>query len=210
MKTNKIVIATLVSATVFSGGSFFLIKSYAETGVQPAAVEIQNVESVAPVQEIDSPTPDPSISGVYLDVINIQDEENFVPNLVGNEISLKTTSSSIQVLEQTDTIARSYPNNHLRLSTSYTLQDGILVDFAQNPSDKNMTVDQEVETFKGLYPADINTVKEVEINGHKGLTVENEVRKVVHVFTDKHTFTISTVSINGSLEPLLEIAKEIK
>ena len=75
MKTKKIVIATLVGATVFSGGGFFL-KSYAETGVQPAAVEIQNIESVAPVQEIDSPTPDTSNSGVYLDVINIQDEEN--------------------------------------------------------------------------------------------------------------------------------------
>lgn len=187
---KQILLGTIIGAVVLSGGGF-IVKSYAETGSdQPAAIEQQTV----PVQDIIPP---------------VVVEDNFVPILFGNEMQ-KNTSLSINVMEQTNPIAEKLPNNELRISTSYMLQDEVLVDFAQNASEKDMTIDQIIEAFKERYPSDMNTVKDIEINGQKGLVVENEVRKVVHVFTDNHTFTISSASQNANLEDLLEISKQIK
>ncbi|MEC0373099.1 hypothetical protein [Paenibacillus chibensis] len=208
MKKQIVITVTLASAVVLGGG--FVLKSYADHGtsvVQPSVAEQQQIEVETSTQGVTSPPAEETDSLIKnVDIHGVPTGENFIPNLVGNSL-LKSVSSSFQVVKQTDTLAQKFGDT-LQLSTIYTLQDGTEVRLAQNPLDRP-TAEQQADVFKRIYSQN-HTVVDTEINGYKGLTVENDVKKIVYVLTDTHIFCIATISPNSSFEPLLDIAKQIK
>ncbi|MNW49074.1 hypothetical protein D3C74_264770 [compost metagenome] len=207
---KQIIIASLSTILILGGGG--LIYSYAaEAKVDDQAKNETNFAQSEQITENDSKKlPEIKAEKVEdlpgaIDISEIPAEEILIPRSVSENASndaQKSLDTNIS-LKETEILARNTEYGYVLRTTYYTQAEAEIV-FFQAPltKDKDLTI----ESLKDSYKAE--SVELTEINGYSVVYVDGIKRKVVHLITDNHLFTAST--IDGSLEDLLNIIGQIK
>ncbi|MFB4322712.1 DUF4367 domain-containing protein [Priestia sp. BR_2] len=211
---KQVAVTALACALVLGGGGFayYSYAAGAEQTVIPVVAsslepqqneESHVLETSSPDQETFEIKPETTVGpGVQdpetIDLADVPEADIHIPLLKDNAAallsSLGLTQQNIQALQ------REY-GLHLRSLLTTTDGDEIRI----NQVDANMGVSDAIESLKtDYYP---ETSELTEVNGLKALYVDGEVRKVVHLISDDHLFTISANT--ASLEELMDIAKQI-
>ncbi|MEK4976280.1 DUF4367 domain-containing protein [Bacillus sp. FSL K6-6540] len=205
------------ASTLVLGGGGFAYYSYAAGTEQKTVVpvvesslapqqneEFQALETSSLDQETFEINPETTVGpGLQdpetIDLADVPETDIHIPLLKDNSAallsSLGLTRQNVQALQ------REY-GLHIRSLLTTTDGDEIRI----NQVDANMGVSDAIESLKtDYYP---ETSELTEVNGLKALYVDGEVRKVVHLISDDHLFTISANT--ASLEELMDIAKQIQ
>lgn len=212
---RQVAVVALASAIVLGSGGFAYYSYAADTDgktvvpvVESSLATIQNEE--APGPEYSSPgqetveiKPETTVGpGVQdpdtVDIADVPVADIHIPLLKDNASATLSSSGlnriNIQALQK---------EYGLHLRSLLTTADGDEICISQ--VDANMGVSDAIESLKKSYY--LETSELTEINGLKALYVDGEVRKVVHLISDDHLFTISANT--ATLEELMDIAKQI-
>lgn len=212
---KQLAITTLASTLVFGGGGVAYY-SYAAGANQDTVVptvdssipsvqneEIPVVESssnqgtveIKPETTVGPGVQDPDT----IDLAVVPEADIHIPLLKDHAAallsSLGLTQQNIQALQK---------EYGLHLRSLLTTTDGDEIRISQ--VDANMGVSDAIESLKADYSPETSEL--TEINGLKALYVDGEVRKVVHLISNDHLYTISANT--ATLEELMDIAKQIR
>jgi hypothetical protein len=216
-KMKKQVAVTALASALVLGGGGFAYYSYAAGAEQKTFVPDvasflapqQNEEGpVLETSSLDQETfeikPETTVGpGVQdpetIDLADVPEADIHIPLLKDNAVallsSLGLTQQNIQALQK---------EYGLHLRSLLTTTDGDEIRISQ--ADANKGVSDAIESLKADYSPETSEL--TEINGLKALYVDGEVRKVVHLISDDHLFTISANT--ATLEELMDIAKQIR
>ncbi|MGC6585134.1 DUF4367 domain-containing protein [Paenibacillus sp. Dod16] len=211
---KQLAITALASALVLGGGGFayYSYASEAEQEGQNHAVEAsspteQNTnssvvnDSVSTGQETIEIKPETTVGpGVppegLVDITDIPAADIHIP-LSGDIASLQSTGLTQEYVQA---VQKEYG---LHITSSFKSADGdeILV----HQTDATKDIPYVIESLKEDYS--LETVEITEVNGISTLYVDGEVRKVVHLITNDHLFSI--ISNTATIDELMDIAKQI-
>ncbi|MPY20060.1 DUF4367 domain-containing protein [Paenibacillus glucanolyticus] len=211
---KQVAIVALSSLLVLGGGGFAYY-SYA-AGVEQ---EVQNptIETSQPTeQNIESSIVDDSVS-TGQETIEIKPETTVGPGVPPEglvditdipaadiHIPLPEDKLSLQSSELTQNNFQAMQREYgLHLRSLFTTADGDQIRVSQ--TDARKEVSAVIESLKNDYS--LETVELTEINGFTTLYVDGEFRKVVHLISNDHLFTIA--SSTATLDQLMDIAKQI-
>lgn len=211
---KQLAITTLASVLVFGGGGVAYY-SYAAGANQETAVptvesslpSVQNEERPVVESSSDQGTvgikqettvgPGVQDSGT-IDIADVPEADIHVPLLKDNAAALL---SSLGLSQQNIQALQKEYGLHLRSLLTNTDGDEIRI----SQVDASMGVSDAIESLKRSYY--LETSELTEINGLTTLYVNGEFRKVVHLISNDHLFTVS--SSTATLDQLMDIAKLI-
>ncbi|WP_145039931.1 DUF4367 domain-containing protein [Paenibacillus sp. Y412MC10] len=211
---KQLAITALASALVLGGGGFayYSYASGAEQEVQKDAVEASSPleqttnssvgdDSVSTGQETIETKPETTVGpGIphegLVDITEIPAEDIHIP-LSGDIASLQSTGLT---QENVQAFQKEYGLHIMSLLRSAD-GDEILV----NQTDATKDIPYVIESLKDDYS--LETVETTEVNGISTLYVDGEARKVVHLITNDHLFSI--ISNTATIDELMDIAKQI-
>ncbi|KOR76000.1 hypothetical protein [Paenibacillus solani] len=196
MKKQVAIVA--LSSLLILGGGGFAYYSYAaevEQEVQNSTVEMfQTTEQTIEIKQETTVGPGVPPEGL-VDIIDIPAADIHIP-LPEDKLSLQ---SSELTLNNFQAIQREYG---LHLRSLFTTADGDQIRVSQTDTRKDISA--VIESLKNSY---LETVELTEINGFTTLYVDGEFRKVVHLISNDHLFTVA--SSTATLDQLMDIAKQI-
>ncbi|MGG3506575.1 DUF4367 domain-containing protein [Paenibacillus lautus] len=208
---KQVVITALAGALILGGGGFAYY-SYAagiDQGTKIPIVENslsveQNNEATLDSSSLDRQTNESLESTIgpgdlepgTIDISDVPVEDVHIP-LAENKVSLQS-----QGLTQ-NWVAAMQQEYGLHIRAFYTSPEGTEILLSQVDATEVKPV--VIEGLKKTYSRE--TVELTEINGLTTLYVDGETRKVVHLISDDHFFTIQTP--NGTIDQLMTIANQI-
>ncbi|WP_127595856.1 DUF4367 domain-containing protein [Paenibacillus lautus] len=212
---KQLAVAALASALVLGGGGFAYYSYAADADgktvvpvVESSLATIQNEEasvpeSSSPSQETVEIKPETTVGpGVQdpdtVDIADVSVADIHIPLLKDNASATLSSSGLTRINIQA--LQKEYG---LHLRSLLTTTDGDEIRIFQ--VDANMGVSDAIESLKADYSPETSEL--IEINGLKALYVDGEVRKVVHLISEDHLYTISANT--ATLEELMDIAKQI-
>lgn len=137
-----------------------------------------------------------------IDISEVPADEIFVPRSIHDPNSANTEKDS--VLKETDIWARN-TDDGIILRTTYHSSNGVEIIFSQAPAFKDE--DGTISFVKDAYNENVEVT---EINGHIVAYVDGESRKAAHLITKDYFFTVSTSSLNGTIDDLKNILEYIQ
>ncbi|WP_418027005.1 DUF4367 domain-containing protein [Paenibacillus sp. JJ1722] len=207
---KKQLVAVALGGALVIGSGAFVYNSYAAEAEVPSQVPDETKAEAIDTSTVQTPTETPAetvveSSGDIEGLINISDvpvEDIHIPNLA-QEASLKATAAEKHSLQPLNTTALKGENG-LVIRQSYRGTDGteIMVIQTESQMGEQATIDSLKESYKE------EKVESTKINDHTAIYVDGQARKVVHLITKDHFYTVS--SSNGNLDELMEIAKKIQ
>ncbi|WP_068497672.1 DUF4367 domain-containing protein [Paenibacillus kribbensis] len=207
---KKQLVAVALGGALVIGSGAFVYNSYAAESEAPSQVPVETKAEAIDASTVQAPTETPAetvveSSGDIEGLINISDvpaENIHIPNLAQGA-SLKATAAEKHNLKPLNTTALKGENG-LIIRQSYRGTDGteIMVIQTESQMDEQATIDSLKDSYKG------EKVESTKINDHTAVYVDGEERKVVHLITKDHFYTVS--SFNSTLDELMEIAKKIQ
>ncbi|KOP65905.1 hypothetical protein AMS62_12160 [Bacillus sp. FJAT-18019] len=197
MKKQVAIVA--LSSLLILGGGGFAYYSYAaevEQEVQNSTVEMfQTTEQTIEIKQETTVGPGVTPEGL-VDITDIPAADIHIP-LPEDKLSLQSseiTQNNFQAMQ------REYG---LHLRSLFTTADGDQIRVSQTDARKDISA--VIESLKNDYS--LETVELTEINGFTTLYVDGEFRKVVHLISNDHLFTVA--SSTATLDQLIDIAKQI-
>jgi hypothetical protein len=207
---KKQLVAVALGGALVIGSGAFVYNSYAAESEALSQVPVETKAEAIDASTAQAPTKTPvetvvESSGDIEGLINISDvpaEDIHIPNLA-QEASFKTAAAGDVSLKPLNTTALKSKNG-LIIRQSYRGNDGteIMVIQTESQMDEQATIDSLKDSYKE------EKVESTKINDHTALYVDGQERKVVHLITKDHFYTVS--SFNGNLDELMEIAKKIQ
>ncbi|URJ46392.1 DUF4367 domain-containing protein [Paenibacillus polymyxa] len=207
---KKQLVAVALGGALVIGSGAFVYNSYAAESETPAQIPVETKAEAIDTSSAQAPTETPAetvveSSGDIEGLINISDvpaEDIHIPNLAQGA-SLRTTAADKHSLKPLNTTALKGENG-LVIRQSYRGTDGteIMVIQTESQMGEQATIDSLKESYKE------EKVETTKINDHTAIYVDGQARKVVHLITKDHFYTVS--SSNGNLDELMEIAKKIQ
>jgi hypothetical protein len=198
---KHLVIMGLALFTLGSGG--FIYQTYAAAGektqaeaqVETNSTQGEQVPAEIPATQIGEPAPG------AVDISEVPADKIFVPRSV--HVPNVANAKTADTLKETGIFARNTEYG-LLLRTTYYSPSGAEIVFTQGP----VTEDEDgtIQSLKNSYK--LENVEVTEINGHTVVYVDGVKRKVVHLITKDHLFSVST--LNGTLDDLKNIAEQIQ
>ncbi|WP_025717536.1 DUF4367 domain-containing protein [Paenibacillus sp. 1-18] len=183
---KKQLVAVALGGALVIGSDAFVHNSYAAESETPAEAVVEGSTDIE-------------------GLINISDvpaSEIHIPNLAQGA-SLKTAAAEKHSLKPLNTTALKGEYG-LIIRQSYRGNDGAEVMIIQNESQKDE--EATIESLKDSYK--LEKVELTKINGHTAAYVDGKERKVVHLITKDHFYTVS--AFKTTLGELMEIAKKFK
>lgn len=207
---KKQLVAVALGGALVIGSGAFVYNSYAAESEMPTQIPVETKAEAIDASSAQAPTETPSetvveSSGDIEGLINISDvpaEDIHIPNLAQGA-SFKTAVADKHSLKPLNTTALKGENG-LVIRQSYRGTDGteVMVIQTESQMDEQATIDSLKDTYKG------EKVESTKINDHTAVYVDGQERKVVHLITKDHFYTVS--SFNSTLDELMEIAKKIQ
>ncbi|MGG1617253.1 DUF4367 domain-containing protein [Paenibacillus sp. NRS-1782] len=208
---KKQLVAVALGGALVIGSGVFVYNSYAAESEVPLQVPVETKAEAIDASTAQAPTETPAETVVESStdiegLINISDvpaEDIHIPNLAQGA-SLKTAAAAGDVsLKPLNTTALKGENG-LVIRQSYRGNDGKEIMVIQTES--HMDEQATIESLKDSYKEE--KVESTKINDHTAVYVDGQARKVVHLITKDHFYTVS--SFNSTLDELIEIAKKIQ
>lgn len=159
-----------------------------------------------PDQEPTVPEPTEVTSDLPLGMIDISKvpaDENFVPKTV--QLSHASEEDSIQYLEGSSAWAEKTERG-FSIFTTYRTSDSEEFLFIQ--AAEMVPEEETLEWFLTSNAYGTEKKEQTEIQGHAVIYVDGEGRRVAHLITDKHIFTVMTNE--GTVEECMEILEQIE
>ncbi|MGW8444403.1 DUF4367 domain-containing protein [Paenibacillus sp. S33] len=207
---KKQLVAVALGGALVIGSGAFVYNSYAAESETPTPIPVETKAEAIDTSSAQAPTETPAetvveSSGDIEGLINISDvpaEDIHIPNLAQGA-SLKTAAADKHSLKPLNTTALKGENG-LVIRQSYRGTDGteIMVIQTESQMGEQATIDSLKESYKE------EKVESTKINDHTAIYVDGQARKVVHLITKDHFYTVS--SSNGNLDELMGIAKKIQ
>ncbi|MDG0810599.1 hypothetical protein [Cohnella rhizosphaerae] len=139
----------------------------------------------------------------HIDLSEVPAHENFVPKTV--QLSHASEEDSIQYLEGSSAWAEKTERG-FTLRTTYRTSDGVEFLFIQ--AAEPVPEEKTLQWFLTSDAYGTEQKEQTEIQGHAVIYVDGKVRKVAHLITDKHIFTVMTNE--GTVEECMEILEQIE
>ncbi|KJD38058.1 MULTISPECIES: DUF4367 domain-containing protein [Paenibacillus] len=207
---KKQLVAMALGGALVIGSGAFVYNSYAAESETPTQIPVEKKAEAIDTSSAQAPTETPAetvveSSGDIEGLINISDvpeEDIHIPNLAQGT-SLKTAAADKHSLKPLNTTALK-GDNGLVIRQSYRGTDGteIMVIQTESQMGEQATIDSLKESYKE------EKVESTKINDHTAIYVDGQARKVVHLITKDHFYTVS--ASNGNLDELMEITKKIQ
>ncbi|MGW8958630.1 DUF4367 domain-containing protein [Paenibacillus sp. NPDC055715] len=207
---KKQLVAVVLGGALVIGSGAFVYNSYAAESEAPSQVPVKAKAEALDTSSAQAPseTPAETVVESSYDVeglINISDvpaEDIHIPNLAQGA-SLKTAAAEAHNLQPLNTTAIKGEYG-LTIRQSYRGNDGaeVMVIQTESQMDEQATIKSLKDTYK------LEKVELTKINGHTAAYVDGKERKVVHLITKGHFYTVS--AFNSTLDELMEIAKKIQ
>lgn len=220
---KKQLVAVALGGALVIGSGAYVYNSYAAESEAPSQVPVKAKAEALDTSSAQAPseTPAETVVESSYDVeglINISDvpaEDIHIPNLAQGA-SLKTAAAEMHSLKPLNTAAVKMHSlkplnttalkgeNGLIIRQSYRGNDGaeVMVIQTESQMDEQATIESLKDTYK------LEKVELTKINGHTAAYVDGKERKVVHLITKGHFYTVS--AFNSTLDELMEIAKKIQ
>ncbi|MDQ0496413.1 DUF4367 domain-containing protein [Paenibacillus brasilensis] len=203
---KKQLVAVALGGALVIGGGAYAYNSYAAESETPAQIPVETKAEAIDASTVQAPTETPEETGVDIKgLINISDvpaEDIHIPNLAQGA-SLRIATLEKHSLKPLNTTALKGEDG-LVIRQSYRGSDGteIMVTQAESQMDEQTTIDYVKKTYN------MEKVELTKINNHTVAYVDGQERRVVHLITKDHFYTVS--SFNSTLDELMEIAKKIQ
>ncbi|MET3207990.1 UNVERIFIED_CONTAM: hypothetical protein ABIC26_000926 [Paenibacillus sp. PvR008] len=207
---KKQLVAVVLGGALVIGSGAFVYNSYAAESEAPSQVPVKAKVEALDTSSAQAPSETPAETVVESSydikgLINISDvpaEDIHIPNLAQGA-SLKTAAADKHSLKPLNTTALKGEDG-LVIRQSYRGSDGteIMVTQAESQMDEQATIDYVKKTYN------MEKVELTKINNHTVAYVDGQERRVVHLITKGHFYTVS--SFNSTLDELMEIAKKIQ
>lgn len=199
---KKVTIAVLSSMLLVGGGNF-AYHSYAADSVKESAStstdtnnDTISIDQEAAELKPESPVGQGTMPDGTINIGDIPAEDIHIP-ISENQVSRSSGLS----LVNTEALQREYG---LHIRSSYSTADGNQIRISQTDALKD--IPKVIESLKRDYS--LETVEITEINGTTALYVDGESRRVVHLITKDHLFTVG--SSTATLDELMNIATQIQ
>ncbi|MGG4219007.1 DUF4367 domain-containing protein [Paenibacillus jamilae] len=207
---NKQLVAVALGGALVIGSGAFVYNSYVAESESPAQIPAETKAEAINASAVQEPTETTAetvgeSSGDIEGLINIPDvpaEDIHIPNLAQGA-SLRTTAADKHSLKPLNTTALKGENG-LIIRQSYRGTDctEIMVIQTESQMGEQATINSLKESYKE------EKVESTKINDHTAVYVDGKERKVVHLITKDHFYTVS--SFNSTIDELMEIAKKIQ
>ncbi|SFA75593.1 hypothetical protein SAMN05216312_101304 [Cohnella sp. OV330] len=137
-----------------------------------------------------------------IDISEVPADENFIPK----SVQLSHDSEGSTSYLEGSAVSAENTERGFTLRTTYRTSDGVEFLFVQAAEPV-----PEEETLQWFLTSDAygtEKKEQTEIQGHAVIYVDGEVRRVAHLITDKHLFTVMTNE--GTVDDCMEILEQIE
>lgn len=204
---RQLFIAGVAAVVALGGGSLLYQQSFAaeseKSQVQAHQTEQeQAINSSEVLVKRDKQAED--LPGV-IDISEVPEGENLLPKVIlesPNGTTSSVEANSIGTPNEAKVFTRKVEDGYI-FRTVYYLSNGVEVVSTQAPA--NIDPEAGIQKLREAYSQE--QVEVTDINGNIGVYVDGQSRKVVHLITNNHLFTASTV--NGTLDDLMNVVKQI-
>lgn len=189
----------ILGGALILGSGVFVYNTYAADVEKSNQDQTQVQAQTPPEAVVESST----LTEGLVDIKTVPAEDIHIPNLAQDNSSLRSAEDATTSLKPINTTVTKSELG-LLIRQSYKSSNGTEIIVSQ--TDSRLDEAATIESLKNSYK--LENVQLTKINGHTAAFVDGQARKVVHLITEKHFYTVS--SPNGTLEELLNIAKQIQ
>ncbi|MNC32641.1 hypothetical protein D3C81_842150 [compost metagenome] len=189
----------ILGGALILGSGVFVYNTYAADVEKSNQDQTQVQAQTPPEAVVESST----LTEGLIDINDVPAEDIHIPNLTQDNSSLRSAEGATTSLKPINTTVTKGELG-LLIRQSYKASNGTEIIVSQ--TDSRLDEAATIESLKNSYK--LENVQLTQINGHTAAFVDGQARKVVHLITGKHFYTVS--SPNGTLEELLNIAKQIQ